>query len=139
MGDLFNWTTDLEVGNEFIDRDHKRLVQMINDFHSAMQEGRGNEVVGAVLRNLIIYTRDHFKREEDEMKRIGYYKSLTHHQEHTKLLTEVVNLQLEVDTGQQLLSTKVSRMLKAWLLDHIDKSDYALSLAIKSHSLNGAI
>ena len=54
---LFAWSDDLSVGNSFIDGDHKKLITMINNFHDAMEQGRGNDVVGKVLNNLVIYTK----------------------------------------------------------------------------------
>jgi hemerythrin len=130
MATLFNWTESLRVGNDFIDSDHKKLIKMVNDFHNAMQEGRGNEVIGKVLNNLIIYTREHFAREEAEMKRIGYSKSLAHQLEHTKLLNEVTALQNSFNSGQAMLTMKVSAFLKTWLIDHIEKTDKQFASAI---------
>lgn len=128
---LFPWNDDLNVGNTFIDSDHKKLVKLVNDFHDAMEQGRGNEVIGKVLNNLVIYTKEHFSREEAEMQRIKYPRFLAHKQEHDKLIKEVGELQASFATGKAMLSIKVSKFLRDWLVTHIQQTDKQLALALK--------
>ncbi|MES2297800.1 MAG: bacteriohemerythrin [Pseudomonadota bacterium] len=128
---LFIWSDDLSVGSEFIDHDHKKLIKLVNDFHDALEQGRGNEVIGKVLRNLIIYTRDHFAREEDEMKRIAYPRMSNHVREHEQLLAQVDQLERNFEAGSAMLSIKVSRFLRDWLVDHIHKTDRLFADAIR--------
>ena len=128
---LFAWTDELSVGNQFIDDDHKKLIKLVNDFHDAMEQGRGNEVIGKVLNNLIIYTKQHFKREEDEMQRIKYQRLLAHQLEHDKLIKEVTELQNNFAGGKAMLSIKVSKFLRDWLLTHILQTDKLLAAAIR--------
>lgn len=127
----FTWNDSLMVGNSFIDNDHKKLVGLVNDLHEAMAQGKGKDIVGKTLNNLIKYTAEHFKREEDEMKRINYPGALAHKQEHEKLVREVLDLQKKFNEGNALLTVKVSKFLKDWLLDHIMKTDMSLSVALK--------
>ena len=42
--------------------------------------------------NLIIYTKEHFGREEAEMRRIQYADEISHKSEHTKLIKQVTEL-----------------------------------------------
>lgn len=128
---LFPWNDDLNVGNTFIDGDHKKLVKLVNDFHDAMEQGRGNEVIGKVLNNLVIYTKEHFNREEAEMQRIKYPRFLAHKQEHDKLIKEVGELQASFVSGKAMLSIKVSKFLRDWLLTHIQQTDKQLAQALR--------
>jgi hemerythrin len=127
---LFVWSDDLSVGNKYIDDDHKKLVKLVNDFHEAMEQGRGNDVIGKVLNNLIIYTKEHFGREESEMQRIKYSRYLAHKLEHDKLIKEVAELQSNFANGKAMLSIKVSKFLRDWLLNHIQQTDRLLAQAI---------
>lgn len=129
---LFAWDDELSVENKFIDDDHKRLIKLINDFHDAMEQGRGNDVIGKVLNNLIIYTREHFRREEEEMKRIKYSRLMAHQIEHEKLLKEVMDLQSNFASGKVMLSIKVSKFLRDWLRTHIQQTDKLLAGAIQN-------
>ncbi len=58
----FSWTKDLAVGHDGIDNDHRKLVDMINALYEALSDGRAKDVMGKVLNNLIIYTKEHFAR-----------------------------------------------------------------------------
>ncbi len=127
---LFAWSDDLRVGNTFIDEDHKKLVAMVNSFHDAMDQGRGSEVIGKVLRNLVIYTQEHFGREEAEMQRISYPRYSVHKAEHDKLIREVTALQSGFAKGNTMLSVKISIFLRDWLLNHIKQTDQLLAAAL---------
>lgn len=127
---LFAWSEDLSVGNKFIDDDHKKLVAMVNSFHDAMEQGRGNDVIGKVLHNLVIYTKEHFSREEAEMQRIKYPKYLAHKLEHDKLIKEVADLQTGFTSGKTMLTMKISKFLRDWLLTHIKQTDQQLAEAL---------
>src|ERR1035437_942874 len=128
---LFTWNDDLSFGNSFIDGDHNKLIKLINDFHNAMEQGRGNDVIGKVLNNLVIYTKEHFKREETEMQRIEYPRFLAHKQEHDKLIKEVAELQASFASGKTMLTLKVSKFLRDWLLTHIMQVDKLLADALQ--------
>ena len=128
---LFLWSNELSVGNTFIDDDHKKLITMVNNFHDAMEQGKGNEVIGKVLNNLVIYTKAHFKREEAEMQRIKYPRYLAHKQEHDKLISEVAELQSSFSSGKAMLTMKISKFLRDWLLTHIEKTDKLLAAALQ--------
>lgn len=128
---LFAWSEELNVGNKFIDDDHKKLVAMVNSFHDAMEQGRGNDVIGKVLHNLVIYTKEHFSREEAEMQRIKYPKYLAHKLEHDKLIKEVAGLQTGFTSGKTMLTMKISKFLRDWLLTHIKQTDQQLAEALR--------
>ena len=61
---LITWGPSIMVGVPDIDKQHKRLVDLINELHTAMTKGQGRDVVGRVVDALVSYTRDHFGFEE---------------------------------------------------------------------------
>jgi len=127
---FFTWSDELSVGNAFIDADHKKLVDMVNKFHDAMSQGKGGAVVGIVLDNLIVYTREHFHREEVAMEKIGYPLFAEHKREHDKLIQEVQDLHASLAAGKTMLTIKVAKFLKDWLTVHIKETDQLLSKAL---------
>jgi len=127
----FSLTEDLKVGNSFIDQDHQKLVDLVNQLHTAMAAGHGKDVLGKILAELIRYTREHFKREEEHMQRIAYPGYAAHKQEHDTLIREVVELQNKFNAGNGMLSVQVSTFLRNWLVNHIMKVDKDLATAIK--------
>jgi len=127
----FSWSNDLSVGNTFIDNDHRKLVDMVNALYDALADGRAKDVMGKVLNNLIIYTKEHFGREEVEMQRINYPKFLAHKLEHEKLIKEVEQLKQNFSNGANINAVQVGKMLSDWLKNHIMQVDAQLAVAIK--------
>jgi hemerythrin len=123
------WSDDLAVGNTFIDNDHKKLIDMVNRLHVVMQEGKGKDVLDKVLHNLIAYTQEHFRREEDLMRNLRFDGFHEHKEEHEKLLNQVLELQKKFESGAATLSIQVLHFLRDWLVNHIGKSDMELAQA----------
>ncbi len=128
----FLWTDDLCTGNEFIDGDHRKLISMVNALFDSMAKGHANEIISKVLHNLIIYTKEHFGREEAEMKRIRYAAWISHKSEHTKLIDQVAELKASLDAGEKINILTVSSFLGDWLRNHILTVDKKLAAALKS-------
>ncbi|HYD95939.1 MAG TPA: bacteriohemerythrin [Noviherbaspirillum sp.] len=125
------WSDSLAVGNNFIDNDHKKLIEMVNRLHALMHEGKGKEVLDKVLHNLVTYTQDHFRREEDLMRSLGFADYQRHKDEHDKLLKQVLDLQQKFDSGAATLSIQVLHFLRDWLIHHIGESDQKLAAAAR--------
>lgn len=88
--------------------------------------------MGKVLNNLIIYTKEHFGREEAEMQRINYPKFMVHKAEHTKLIREVEELKKKFESGADINAVQVGKMLSDWLRSHIKTVDSELSAVLQS-------
>ncbi len=58
---LFNWSEEYSVNVNGLDNQHKKLVDLINELHSAMKEGKSKEVLGKIIEELISYTKFHFQ------------------------------------------------------------------------------
>ncbi len=121
-----SWGPTLDVGMAEINRQHQRLISLINELHRAMQEGYGIEVIKRIVQGLVDYTANHFSYEEELFARFGYPHSQEHIAEHHKLVTQVLEFQRRVDRGEDV-SDELMGFLKAWLLDHIQGSDRAYS------------
>ena len=132
----FAWRDDLSVGNTFIDNDHRHLIALMSNLHIAMDEGKGRKVLEAVLSDLIQYTQEHFKREEDVMQGMRYAEFLQHKQEHDKLTFEVLLLRKRFVNGEVHLTGEIAMFLYDWLFDHIMKVDKKLAKAILDEKLD---
>lgn len=128
----FLWVDDLATGNELIDGDHRKLISMVNALFDAMAKGQANEIISRVLHNLIIYTKEHFGREEAEMQRIRYAASISHKSEHAKLIKQVIELKATLDAGERINVLTVSGFLGDWLRNHILSVDKKLAAALKN-------
>ncbi|MFB6085150.1 MAG: bacteriohemerythrin [Halorientalis sp.] len=72
-GTFAEWDDErYSTGIERFDEQHKRLFGLLNDLHTAMDEGHSEERVGDILRELERYTEYHFGDEEEFMQDCGY-------------------------------------------------------------------
>ena len=126
----FAWTDDLVTGNDLIDNDHRKLISMVNALFDSMAKGQANDIMSKVLNNLIIYTKEHFGREEAEMKRIKYAAEISHRSEHAKLIKQVLDLKTTMDRGEKINVVTVSTFLSDWLRNHILTVDKKLAVAL---------
>ena len=61
------WTSDLSVGIELIDGQHKMLIKHLNDLSQSLESGEGPAKIATTLNFLIDYTNFHFTAEEKHM------------------------------------------------------------------------
>jgi hemerythrin len=120
---LINWSDNYSVKVAKFDSQHKNLINLINELHSAMSSGKGKETIKPTLEKLVDYTIKHFTDEEQEMKRTGYTAYLSHKFEHDKLTKTAKELYAKVNSGQSVLSMDVMSFLRDWLMNHIVKVD----------------
>ena len=120
---LFKWTDDLSVNIKEIDRQHKMLVDNINELWRAMKDGEAREVIGGILKGLVDYTKVHFTYEEDLMEKHGY-PGLAHQKKtHQIFVQKVSDFEEKNKQGKFMLSIEVMNYLKEWLQKHILVTD----------------
>ena len=121
---LMEWTERMSVGVTQFDDEHKKLIVLINDLFDAVQAGRGRQALGAVLDELVDYTKTHFAHEEHQFKKAGYPAFAEHKKEHDTLTKQVIDIQRKYHAGATaMLSMEVMSFLKSWLVNHIQGTD----------------
>ena len=118
------WEDKYSVGIEKIDKQHKRLFEVINRLYYS----RGNKthaVLGETIQELIDYTKTHFTDEEQLMRKNGYRDYEAHKKKHESFIEKVKKFNNEyqkVDDDlleEYSLVTEILLFLKTWLCDHI--------------------
>ncbi|MBF0538077.1 MAG: hemerythrin family protein [Nitrospirae bacterium] len=120
---FIDWSAKLAVNVSEIDKQHKKLVDIVNELYAAMQAGKGAAVMGKVLSELITYTKDHFAYEEKLMLQHKYNDMTKHKTEHDKLTKQVLDLQKQFADGKMVVTIEVMNFLKKWLGEHILDKD----------------
>ncbi|MRR34747.1 bacteriohemerythrin [bacterium] len=120
---LITWSDSLSVKVKQFDDQHKKLVDMANQLFDAMKTGKGSQVMGDILKQLISYTQTHFAAEERLMKQYGYPDFEAHKKEHNALVMQVVDLQKQFQEGKAVLTQNVMTFLRDWLTKHIQGDD----------------
>jgi hemerythrin-like metal-binding protein len=124
---LFKWGPKYMVDIDFVDKQHKRLVDLINELYKAMTEGKGNNTLAKILEELVDYTEFHFGDEEKMLEKHNYPDIKRHKEIHKNLVAKINNIKDEFKTGESSLSVGVLTFLKDWLINHIGKIDMKYS------------
>jgi len=120
---LFEWDESMNVGYDQINEQHKKLISLINELHSAMLEGKSKDVMSGILGELKDYTVYHFKTEEDLFDKFDYSETNDHKTEHQAFVLKVGDFISEFESGKVGVSLELMNFLKNWLIQHIKGSD----------------
>lgn len=130
----FEWADDLVIDNGPIDKDHKKLIEIVNELHTATSLGRGQEIVSKILDSLIAYTVDHLQREEHLMEAIKFPNLVNHKIGHQKFMEKVSNLKAKYAAGSITVASQLSTLLRDWLSVHIRRSDKEIKVFLKKRA-----
>ena len=111
------------IGVEEIDQHHKRLVELINQLHASLQDGRPNDQIGDVLAELVDYTKYHFSREEELMARAAYPSLARHRSLHDVFVRKITDVLLRLRRDEDVSVFELIAFLREWLLNHIANED----------------
>lgn len=120
---LVRWEEKYQVGNEQIDREHRYLFQLINQFYDAFVDRRERAILLGLLTRLVDYAETHFTNEEALMKQAGYAALDQHQQHHEKLFEQIFALNARFNDRALNPAHETVLFLKGWLTDHILHDD----------------
>lgn len=129
---FLEWAEKYSVNIKTIDDQHKNLIGILNNLHDAMKVGKGKDVMGNVLSELIDYTVYHFKTEEDLFQKYGYPDFNRHKKEHNELAQKATDLKNSFDKSESIITIEVMNFLKDWLNNHIIGTDKKYGPFLKS-------
>lgn len=127
----FEWADDMEIDRGPIDDDHKNLVRLVNELHTATSAGRGHEVIEKIMHELINYTKDHLEREEHIMAALQFPNLERHKQGHQLFAKKLNELQAKYDAGSITVPSQLSTVLRDWLSLHIRRSDKEIKVFLQ--------
>lgn len=132
----FNWADDMEIDRGLKDDDHRKLVDLVNELHTATTEGRGQEVVESIMQRLIGYTMEHLEREERLMAEL-YFPHLERHKiGHQHFANQLRQLEAKYHLGSISVASKLSAVLRDWLSLHIRRSDKEIKVFIRKKHMH---
>lgn len=132
---LISWNENYSVKIKDIDDQHKKLVDLINELHEAMKSGRGKEVIGKTLSELVKYTSHHFSFEEKLFTQHNYPEARTHTKTHQDLIDQLNEFISKYESGQSTLSIELMNFLRDWLTNHIMGTDKKYTAFLNSKGI----
>lgn len=131
---LFAFTDKYKTGIEFIDDEHKRLFEIIDEtyelIHDHFIHDKYDQIIH-LLDQLKDYTEFHFHDEEEYMKSIHYQGLEAQQQAHAAFIDKLVNIDIHeleaMDDNQQQYLLDLVNFLVTWLANHILGADKKIS------------
>jgi hemerythrin-like metal-binding protein len=107
-----------------LDKDHKRLVAMVNDITDDIDKGVTGNCNSKVL-NFVNFAKEHFSREEKLLKKNGYPEAAKHHKHHQTLIAKMEHIQEFAASAEtnQLACVSLKRELVYFLMDDLITTD----------------
>jgi hemerythrin len=110
-----------------MEREHSGQLSLLNDLKTAIRSGAGDNVIYALLNELVEKTNLHFLSEQLAMRLHAYEAYESHFLEHERLLTQVQNLKEDLATGTPADKQGLIEALRSWLVIHIQTADQTLA------------
>ncbi len=120
---IIEWNSKLSVGVDEMDRQHQKLVSLLNQYHDAMKSGKADDVMAGILHQLVSYTQTHFTDEEKLMAQHGYPDLAVHKKFHSELMRQVNAFMEKRRSGAMIPGVQVANFLREWLYNHIIGTD----------------
>ena len=119
------WSSDLETGDEAIDKDHREIIERINLFQTAYHQGMGEEQIEPLVQYLESYIDRHFTAEEELMTSHNYPGLREHRELHMEFRQKFSDLmeQLRSEGPGVKLATTAYFLMEQWLWVHIATLD----------------
>ncbi|MGA2448936.1 MAG: bacteriohemerythrin [Polyangiaceae bacterium] len=105
------------------DDDHREMIRLINDLHSAMKSGQARDILSSLTDKLADYAKLHIGDEETTMQRFGYPQLASHRQEHAEFAERVAEIRQQAQAGDVVSAIDLLEFLQAWLFNHILGTD----------------
>ncbi len=122
--------TDLPpVELESMNRDHKDQVEMVNAVVAALDAFDGSEsaiqAVDEAVEDFTEHTTEHFRHEEDEMKKFQFPAFQMHKAEHDRAIEKMrlVTATWATDRNVEAMKPYFEREFPAWLIGHVTAMD----------------
>lgn len=120
---FIDWDDSLSVNIDSIDRQHKKIITLINDFYENIRDRSNQESIIKLVQGMKEYAAHHFSYEERYMKEFDFAGYQEHKEEHDKFVQKIEQLQEKLQAGKAVLSFEITSFLKKWIFDHIQGTD----------------
>jgi hemerythrin len=118
------WTESLSIGNQSLDDEHKKFIELINVLITAHNAGNIVERMDSMLNNIIAFAEDHFDHEEESMRSKRYCGLREQELAHQRLMTSMINIRNEWRKYKtQRATIDFANLLRNWIFDHLLKLD----------------
>jgi len=131
---LIQWSEKYSVGNELIDEQHKKWIEIYNTAHEKMMssdETLFRSIGVDALTEMKAYAEYHFSSEENFMESIGFDQLESHKRLHNVFRNRIEKIILDIHKGNHVLNSEIIKTVENWLVNHILTEDQKIKTLIK--------
>ncbi len=120
---LFNFDAEFRLGIEAVDNEHVKLVDMLNEVHILLSEGKKDQARQFFGETLSAYVVEHFANEERFMASIGFPQLEDHRKIHENFKKSFQALRPQIEQADDAAFRQALTDAFTWLITHIGKTD----------------
>ena len=120
------WKDEYSVFNTEIDKQHKKLFDIINEIIDKGESNVHSEIITDTFLNLIKYSEYHFKEEEKYMIKFNYPEFSSHKHEHKEFIKKISLFSIRAMNNDEKVPMEIVNFLNSWIVDHVLNSDFKL-------------
>lgn len=124
---MIDWNERLKVGDPTMDRDHRTLVDLANEFAIELGSGCSIKRLNALLMGIEREAQSHFAHEEHLMRLHRYPDAAPHAAAHAALGEALGRFASQLLAAADPYSAEVPAFLEEWVIDHIVTEDKPLA------------
>lgn len=118
------WKKEFETSVVLIDKQHRNLVDIINNLNHAHNQKKEKEVLRETILKLVEYTKNHFGYEEKHMMQSAYNKLPQHKEQHAQFIKKMIEiLNALKKENYENLTDDILEFLQSWTMNHILHDD----------------
>lgn len=120
------WSTEISVGEEAIDTQHKDLLKQMGVLAFSLKTGEGNEKIQEILNFLDEYIKTHLRYEEKYMLNNNYPEYESHRKLHENFEKKFRDFKVEFykeNMDKKSLALKMEGYMRDWWINHISNDD----------------
>lgn len=139
--DPIQWSEQLATGIAEIDRQHRFLIDAINDANHKLRAFPDLKLIEQITKDLLGYAIYHFETEEDLMLDHGYTEESVadaelHKKQHREFSAQVIAVRDTLRAGNPISIEELLDFLNSWLVNHIMNTDQRLAAFIRQKQNN---
>ena len=120
---LIEWGEAFITGIDTIDKQHRGLIELLNELSQDFDENKARENLETTLEKLFDYTKYHFSTEEYIMRQANYPDYQKHKDEHDGFVKKVKEFLGNFIDDKEDLTKDIVDFLSEWVKNHILKTD----------------
>jgi len=118
MIDPILWTEDYSVGVETLDKQHQKIIQLINQMIEHQNSPVTSEAIEHVINEMLNYAKKHLAYEEKLLEKYHFPQLDVHKKEHLCYLSQTVELAYDLVKLDYRIPRETSMFLKNWWVEH---------------------